>query len=297
MFRFGPFTFDPASGELRRGDSTTRLTPQSAQLLTMLLERRGQVVSRAELRERIWPDTTVDFDQGLSFCVRQLRIAFDEEASNPAFLETLPRRGYRLRDEPASEPPLSAPQAAPVIDEPHAPLRPTGSAHPGRRRRVALAVAVASLVVATGALVAFVTNARLRPPVRLAVVPFDIAADSIAAGDYRDRLADALVTRLTTATTGSIAVVGPSATHAFGSRTLIDTIRAHTGAAYALSGVVRTRGDAMDVFVQLIRAEDRGHIWAARWTDSSTTPTIDARIADSVATILLHPERRRRPLH
>ena len=94
-YRFGEFGFDPASGELTKsegGAGVTRLQPQVAALLTALLEKPGAVVSRAELQARLWPDTTVDFDDGLNFCVRQLRLALGDEAGAPRYVETLARR-------------------------------------------------------------------------------------------------------------------------------------------------------------------------------------------------------------
>src|SRR5437879_2015085 len=96
MFRFGPFEFDPRSGELSRGGATVRLTPQSAAVLAQLLEAKGEVVTREELRNRIWPDTTVEFDQGISFCIRQIRLSLGDDAARPTYVETLPRRGYRF---------------------------------------------------------------------------------------------------------------------------------------------------------------------------------------------------------
>src|SRR5438876_8961996 len=96
LYRFDTFTFDPASGELQGAAGVTRLQPQVAALLTVLLEHAGTVVTRAELQARLWPDTTVDFDDGLNFCVRQLRVALGDDANAPKYVETLPRRGYRF---------------------------------------------------------------------------------------------------------------------------------------------------------------------------------------------------------
>src|SRR4051812_10033938 len=92
----GDFEFHRASGELRRGDAVNRLAPQSAAVLTLLVERRGDVVTRTELRAALWPDTNVEFDQGLNFCIRQLRIALSDDAGAPKYIETLHRRGYRF---------------------------------------------------------------------------------------------------------------------------------------------------------------------------------------------------------
>src|SRR5262245_66498715 len=97
IYRFGPFTFDAATGDLQRDGHTTRLRRQTAVLLTALLERGGQVLSREEMRALLWPgDVHVDTESGINFVARQLRTALRDNAVAPQFVETLPRRGYRL---------------------------------------------------------------------------------------------------------------------------------------------------------------------------------------------------------
>ena len=94
--RFGPFLFDPRSGDLVGDGVTCRLSDQPLVLLTALLEHPGRLVTREELRQRLWPDGTyVDFDHGLNSAVRRLREALKDSATTPRFVETVPRRGYR----------------------------------------------------------------------------------------------------------------------------------------------------------------------------------------------------------
>jgi DNA-binding winged helix-turn-helix (wHTH) protein len=97
-FRFGIFELDEDSGELRKeGKVQPRLRDQAVQILLMLLERSRNVVTREELRERLWSsDTFVDFDHGLNTAINQLRSALGDSATNPRFIQTLPRRGYRF---------------------------------------------------------------------------------------------------------------------------------------------------------------------------------------------------------
>jgi len=97
VFRFGSFEFDPKSGQLRSESGTHLLADQPLALLTALLERPGEMVSREELRLRLWPEGTfVDFDHGLNSAVSRLREALKDSANMPRFVETIPRRGYRL---------------------------------------------------------------------------------------------------------------------------------------------------------------------------------------------------------
>ena len=95
--RFGVFELDPKTGELRKDGSRIRLQEQPFRVLVSLIERPGELVTREELRKKLWPDDTfVDFDQGLGTAIRKLREALSDSADNPRFIETLPRRGFRF---------------------------------------------------------------------------------------------------------------------------------------------------------------------------------------------------------
>jgi DNA-binding winged helix-turn-helix (wHTH) protein/Flp pilus assembly protein TadD len=97
VFRFARYELDVTSGELRRDGLKVRLPEQSFQILCMLLARPGELVTREELRHKLWSDDTfVDFNVGLNSAVRKLREALEDSASRPTFIETLPRRGYRF---------------------------------------------------------------------------------------------------------------------------------------------------------------------------------------------------------
>ena len=95
--RFGVFELDPRVGELRKQGMKIRLQGQPVEILAMLLQRPGEIVSREELQKKLWPaDTFVDFEQGLNNAMKRLRAALDDNAETPHFIETLPRRGYRF---------------------------------------------------------------------------------------------------------------------------------------------------------------------------------------------------------
>jgi DNA-binding winged helix-turn-helix (wHTH) protein len=94
---FGPFQADLDSGELRKAGLKVKLHAQPFQILAMLLEQPGRLISREEIRQRLWPeDTFVDFDHGLNNAVNRLRESLGDSAATPRFIETLPRRGYRF---------------------------------------------------------------------------------------------------------------------------------------------------------------------------------------------------------
>lgn len=95
--RFADFEFDGLSGDLRRDGISLKLQPQPAKVLAVLIRRSGQVVSRQELAEEVWGSGTfVDFDQGLNYAIRHIRTVLGDDAEQPRFLETLPKRGYRF---------------------------------------------------------------------------------------------------------------------------------------------------------------------------------------------------------
>src|SRR5215813_4207705 len=105
MVRFGSFEVDPTAGELRKQGVKVKLQEQPFQILVMLLEHRGQVVTREALRSRLWPcDTFVDFDHGVNKAMTKLREALGDTAENPRFIEILAKRGYRFIGTPGVGP-------------------------------------------------------------------------------------------------------------------------------------------------------------------------------------------------
>src|SRR5215470_6556948 len=97
MVRFGSFEVSLQTGELRRAGRKIKLQEQPFRVLLALLERPGELVTRDELRSKLWPqDTFVDFDHSLNAAIKRLRDALGESADAPVFIETLARRGYRF---------------------------------------------------------------------------------------------------------------------------------------------------------------------------------------------------------
>src|SRR5881296_389468 len=95
--RFGVFEADFRAGELRKRGVKIKLQEQPLQILQMLLQHPGEVVTRTELQQKIWPaDTFVDFDHGINNAIKRLREALGDAAETPHYIETLPRRGYRF---------------------------------------------------------------------------------------------------------------------------------------------------------------------------------------------------------
>jgi len=144
LIRFGAFEADLDSGELRKYGVRIKLQDQPFQILALLLEHPGQVVTREELQRRLWPaDTFVDFDRGLNKAMNRLRDALGDSADQPRFIETLPKRGYRFVGSIESAQRVNPP--IPGVEEPGPDPSPAPEA---KRRRRALWVALAAGVVA-----------------------------------------------------------------------------------------------------------------------------------------------------
>jgi len=122
VFKFGPYQLDLRAGELRRNGYRVRLQEKPMLLLAALLEQHGQVVTREDLKKRLWPaDTFVDFETGLNTAVSKLREVLSDDAEKPRYVETIPRRGYRfvfpVEAMPAENTIAPAPQVSPPFKE------------------------------------------------------------------------------------------------------------------------------------------------------------------------------------
>jgi DNA-binding winged helix-turn-helix (wHTH) protein/TolB-like protein len=264
--RFGDFEFDPLAGELRRGGKTTRLEPQPSRVLAVLVERAGAVVSREQLQQRVWSgDTFVDFERGLNYCIAQIRAALEDSASEPRFVETLPRRGYRF--------------IAPLQD-----AAPAGVAR-SWRWPIAVSVALVLAAVAGWSLVARDKAARAARDTRvhIAVVPFD---NETGVADY-DRLAqtltDATVARLA-GRADRLAVVGNAAV-LYTPRNFRDllAIGSKLGVSHVVLGQVQEIGGQLRITAHLIRVGDQAHVWAHRFEPSAAdTPKLDQQVSGAV---------------
>ncbi len=153
IIRFGAFEIDLHTGELRRNGLKVRLQEQPFQVLALMLERPGEVVTREDLRTRLWPaDTFVDFDHSLNAAIKRLRDALGESAESPIFIETVARRGYRF--------------ITPAI--PTAPVMPTAPAAPKPNRYYWPVALVSAGVVLVLLSLALITSNGLHPEPRLA---------------------------------------------------------------------------------------------------------------------------------
>jgi TolB-like protein/Tfp pilus assembly protein PilF len=184
--RFGVFEFDAGRGELRKSGIRVHLPPQPTQVLALLISRAGEVVTREEIRERVWgSETFVDFERGLNHCINQIRTALCDDAATPRFVETVPKRGYRFVAEVREEGNQAAAQA--------------GVNGGGKRPRAAALAAAAGLIAlaAAGFAVWKVWGPGTEPRIEsIAVLPLENLSGDSEQEYFADGMTEELVTAL-----------------------------------------------------------------------------------------------------
>jgi DNA-binding winged helix-turn-helix (wHTH) protein/TolB-like protein len=274
--RFDEFEADLRAGALWRNGERIRIQDLPFRLLTALLERPGEVVTRAELVRRLWGgETFVDFDAGLNTAVAKLREALGDSAETPRLVETVPKRGYRLLATvlPADSPAEAEifPSAAPVPN----PVRV------GRRSIVAAAVV---LVAATVGVAYWWWGSA--PPTRVAVVLFDNETDRQDFDRLAQMLTDSVVLKL--GSQSRLAVIGNAAILRT-DRPFRDlkTIRSEVAADLIVIGQVQRKAEGYRVMTHLIRAADEAHIWVKETLFATgVEPTLEQEVVESLAQAL-----------
>jgi len=297
-YRSGPFIIDPNTAEISRDGIPLKLRPQAFQVLQILMERQGELVTREELIQQIWgSDTFVDFDQGLNFCIREVRKALGDGADEPKYLQTLPRRGYRftgqverIQDAAKAAPEPAAAAAAPVAaSEPTPAAAVVASAEPVGTRTPrwlwAVAAGLFCLLVAVGAWWYQGRPTRMHQPARLVVLPFE----NLTGDPKQDYLVRGVVEEIT-AQLGSmepvaLAVVGRTSAEAVASHGWrIDEIAKQLEVDYVVEGSVRREGDQLRITAQLIRSTDMAHVWAESYDrDAMKLFTVEEQVAANIA--------------
>jgi DNA-binding winged helix-turn-helix (wHTH) protein/TolB-like protein len=277
--QFGPFTFDVESGALAKHGSAVRLQPQPGRVLAALVRRAGDVVSRDELRQQLWPTGTyVDFERGLNFAVAHVRSALGDSADRPLYIETLPKRGYRFiapltRPSDAGTP---LPEVAPPITE----LGPAQTP----KRFPAWAAAVTALM--TLAALAFIWSEYRTRPIRVAVVSFDNETGQDALDEVAVAIADMTVARLAAPDRlGRLSVVGNAAAlrRPRDFRDVKEIGRA-VNVSYVVLAQMKFDPSKVRLIAHLIRVSDEAHVWANVYDRDAFTLDAQSEIAEAIAT-------------
>jgi len=323
ILRFGVFELDTHAGELFKHGIRIKIQDQPFQVLLMLLDRSGEVVTREELRQRLWTEQTfVDFDHSLNIAVNKLRDCLGDSAENPRFVETLPRRGYRflvpvtLVKEEVVSLPDKPDKAARAVSRPSGQeMRAAASAEPARtevsgdepyfpegRRAFPRGMAVLALL-ATVALAGWIWQTLHKPgahtanKIMLAVLPLESLSNGPSEEYFISGLHDEMISQLGRMHSSRLGVIARTSVLQYANtRKSIQEIGRELNVDYVLEGTVRRSAGRIRITVQLIKVSDQTPMWSEQFERRvadviAIQGDVARRVADSLALELLPDER------
>jgi TolB-like protein/DNA-binding winged helix-turn-helix (wHTH) protein/Flp pilus assembly protein TadD len=260
--RFGVFDIDLHAGELLKNGLKIKLQEQPFQILTMLLSRPGEVVTRQELREKLWPsDTFVDFDAGLNTVIKRLRDTLDDPADRPRYIETVPRKGYRF---------IGSLQGSPGLEGASSPFKGSSKRESlvFRRSIVVLLILLAVAAVSATGVWYYSHSLQGQSGTRarsLAVLPFENLSGNLGEEYFVDGMTDELITSL--AKVSSLRVISRTSVMRYkGAREPLRQIARELNVDAIVEGSVVKSGSHVRVTAQLIDASTDRHVWADSYT-------------------------------
>jgi TolB-like protein/DNA-binding winged helix-turn-helix (wHTH) protein/Tfp pilus assembly protein PilF len=290
VVRFGVYELNLRSGELRKHGLKIRLRGQQLKILTLLLERPGDVISREEIKARLWPaDTFVDFEHSLNSAVKKLRNALSDSAESPRYIETVPTVGYRfIAPVDASQPDVAAASLA----APEALLEASADSDaPGvhwRKRTVLAWVALVIVVISAWFAVArWRVSTRTPAPagkVMLAVLPFMNLTGDPEQEYFSDGLTEEMITQLASIDPQRLGLVArTSVMHYKNTQEKLDQIGQELGVQYLLEGSVRRDSEKVRISAQLIQVKGQTQLWAREYDrELSNLLTLQSEIAQEI---------------
>lgn len=255
VLRFESFELDSSSNELRKAGLPVKLQSQPFQLLMLLAERPGEVITREEIRQALWDQQTfVDFDRSINFCINQIRAALDDDPQSPRYIETLPRKGYRFIAEPAQKP-------APELRR----FRPRWWLLAGVGSAIAAIVLVGSN--AGGMRDRIFRRPAFRPIQSLAVLPLANLSHDPEQEYFAEGMTDELITTL--AKISSLRVLSRTSVIRYrGTTKTVGEIARDLNVDAVLEGTVLRELGRVRITAQLIRASPEEHLWAEKYEGS-----------------------------
>jgi TolB-like protein/DNA-binding winged helix-turn-helix (wHTH) protein/Tfp pilus assembly protein PilF len=285
--KFGVFEADLSARELTKLGKLLPLQEQPFLLLAILLEKPGALVTREELRARLWPQTVVDFDHGLNKAISKIRDALGDSAENPRFVQTVARRGYRFLADvtvAGSGSVETAPLNIASVDSQTLDHPDTARALP--RRIVAWAAAGLALVLLSVILVIWTrsTPSSSLPAIRsLAVLPLENLSGDASQDYFADGMTDELITHL--AQISDLRVISRSSVMTYkGLRKPLAEIAHELDVQAIVEGSILRSDKRVRITAQLIRVPADEHIWAHSYEgDISDTLVLQSQVAQAIA--------------
>ena len=310
LLRFGAFELDLKSGELLKGGQKIRLQPQPFKVLSVLAGRAGEIVTRDELQQQIWgSDTFVNFERGLNVCIQQIRAALNDDAEEPRFVETLPKRGYRflVSVERVAARRVTIPSSQQGVAEnrdllggdtaTEGDLPSTGA---GRRSRLA-AIAFCTVIIVIGAYLAKSSSSLRRSSSRsirsIAVLPFDNYSDDPEQQYFADGMTEELTAELAQLQGLRVPSRTSVVVYKRANKPLREIARELDVDALVEGSVIRS-GDRVGITVQLLDGVRDQHLWGQHFErDSRDVLSLQRELAQAITEELkinLTPEEQQR---
>jgi TolB-like protein/DNA-binding winged helix-turn-helix (wHTH) protein/Tfp pilus assembly protein PilF len=284
--RFGVFEADVRTGELTKRGKRLRLQEQPFRLLAILLERPGELVTREELRSRIWPGTIVNFDHGLNKAIGKIREALGDSSENPRFVETVARRGYRFLADVTAVPGGKPETIVLVPQESSGPivLPDTGKplSQPTRAWRF-FGFGLALVLAATLSWILYPRSHSSSGIRSLAVLPLENLSDDPLQDYFAEGMTDELITRL--AQISALRVISRTSVMTYQSaRKPLRDIARELNVDAVVEGSVSRSGDRVRVTAQLIQVPADTHMWAQSYDeDIQDTLALQSKVARDIA--------------
>ncbi len=299
--RFGVFEVELRAGELRKRGVRIRLQEQPFQVLAMLIQRPGEIVTREELRTRLWSaDTFVDFDHGVNKAINRIRDAIGDSATSPRFIETVARRGYRfIGDVTAVEQTGVSPREPPVDTPPGFTAEHTGpppEPGPAHSRRI---WSVAGVAVAIVFAVVLFVRLRSGPPIApihsLAVLPLENVSGDVSQEYFADGMTDELITTL--GQISALRVISRTSAMLYkGARKPLAQIARELDVDAVVDGAVFRSGNQVRITAEIIDARNDAHLWSHSFSGElrdalALQQTVARAIADQISRTVNSHER------
>ena len=290
--RFGAFEVDLRAGELRKQGLKIRLQEQPFRVLAMLLERPGEIITRDELRSRLWSaETFVDFDHGVNKAVNRIREAIGDSATSPRFIETVARRGYRFVADvaPVEEPRDAELEALSDGRPPLEPDRQPSAAQPARPWRAWRVWSIAGLVVALASIAGIVvwgrrSHASPAAPIQsLAVLPLDNLSGDASQEYFADGMTDELIATLSQISALRVISRTSAMLYKHARKPLLQIGR-ELNVDAVIEGAVFRSGSQVRITAELVDARDDKHLWSESYDgDLRDTLTLQHEVARAIA--------------
>lgn len=283
VVQFGEFEADLRSGELRKHGVRVRLQEQPFQVLAVLLARPGELVKREELRQQVWPQNTfVEFDHALNTAIKKIRIALEDDASAPRYVETIPKRGYRFVAEVRK---LDSSDLRGEVGSHGIEAEPVRRWSLSRTMTIVLGLTLLLSVVLLGMRLRTGARDTAVHPIVLAVLPFEDWTDEPKHGSLSDGIAQEVITQSGNVEPSRLVVVPRVACLSYRhTAKSIAEIGRELHADYLLEGNLRGDARRVRITVELIRASDETRVWGDEFNrETGDSLALESEVAIAVA--------------